>query len=379
MINWIKNAGSLLPKRWSLAFCLLAAAGGASAQTCSFKNDSIAQTLTAPLTSASITAGRDLPVGSVLSHQIWTQFANAGIECDSGSMQLTIAMENIGLALSAWQPSGAMAGKMYQTNLPGVGVTFRTNSTPSTYIPETWTWTIGGDVNTGARLMFGLVQVQFWKIGDITPGTISTVGFPTITMSVGTAPKMRLWTFNIMGGSLNIVSQTCTTSDQLVPLGDRPQTDFTGIGTGSPLRDFAIELKNCPAFFGSNRRDTQTYEKLDGIPTNALVSTEYGAFSSNTIRFQLTPPAANIQSPGILKLGAPIGGGTNATGVGIEIRQRSAAVPIAFNTWLDGLDVVNVDANSTQTIPLSARLVQTAAQVTPGQANGSVEFLLDYQ
>lgn len=379
MINWIKNSVKLFSKRGLLAFCLLAAAGGVSAQTCSLESNSIAQTLTTPLVLTPITATRDLVTGVLLASQTIGGFANAQIRCpgSSTSYSETLNMESIGLTRSAFQDPN---NTTYETNVPGVGVYFQAPSfgdTAKFRLPFTLDLPKpngnDGVIPTGN----GSIRVYFIKIGDIKPGRVTTAGWPVFSLSAGTN-NQRIWTLTIAGGSWEIVSQTCTTPNQLVPLGDRPQTDFKGVGTGSPFKDFVIELKNCPAFHGTYQWADQRFSTDLGAPTK-LISETTGTSLNNDIRLQLTVPAANIVSPGILKLGAPTGGGHNATGVGIEIRQRGAASPIEFNRRIDALQLKNVGADSTQTIPLSARLVQTAAQVTPGQANGSVEFLINYQ
>ncbi|MGH8388889.1 MAG: fimbrial protein [Pseudomonas sp.] len=382
MFKLTNDAGRSRLKDLLLVFCLLSAAGSANAMmTCALQPGSVAQTVTGSLANISVTAGRDLPLGALLANQAVTEFSNVSVRCSGGADRNVTYVQSFltnGLALSPWQPSDEGAGKVWLTNVPGVGVAFRNgtgnNSGGGTYLPNTWVKTeIGNPFVLNARL--GVVQAFFYKIGNISPGSVSTANFPRFAMTIG---GVRLWTFNF-SGTMSFVSQTCTTPNQLVILGNRPQSDFVGINTGSPFVDFAIELKNCPAFFGQSRAVAQHYVTSVGNPGATFGSTESISQTSNTIRFQLTPPAGNIHSPGILTLGAPTGGATNATGIGIEIRQRSAPAPIAFNTWLDALSLSNVNANSTQTIPLSARYVQTAAQVTPGQANSSVEFILEYK
>ncbi|MBB3175830.1 fimbrial protein [Variovorax sp. Sphag1AA] len=371
MINWIKNSFNLLPKRGFLAFCLLAAAGGVSAQTCSHKSGSMAQTLTAPMSSVSITLLRDMPVGTAFHNQSWIGFSNASLTCSGDTFPATLKFESVGM-----RQTGLMYGSapIYQTDLAGVGVAFSSAAVGTLPINST----VNELSANAANHAKGSMDAIFIKIGDIPPGKISTAGFPTFSYSVG-SNNLRVWTLNFAGGFVDMVTQTCTTPNQLVPLGDHPQTDFTGVGSGSPFKDFVIELKNCPAFHGRGFGVWQHYSNTVGTPTTNLVDTTSNTRYGSSIKFRLSPPAANILSPGILKLGAPTGGATNATGIGIEIRQRGATSPIQFNTYIDGLNLLNVAANSTQTIPLSARLVQTGARVTPGQANGSVEFLLNYE
>ena len=155
----------------------------------------------------------------------------------------------------------------------------------------------------------------------------------------------------VNGGSVHfegsIVATPCvvTQNDQNkpVPLGDFQTSKFTGKGSTSAPVQFDIELISC---------DVTTYSNV------ALT------FKGITL-----PGESTILAPAAVE-----SSDTVASGVGIQILQDS--------------EVVNVDGNKatapfkllegSNKLSFQAQYVSTSAEVAPGSANATVDFLMTY-
>lgn len=85
-----------------------------------------------------------------------------------------------------------------------------------------------------------------------------------------------------------------------------------------------------------------------------------------------------VWKPPSREVSSTTSGPAAATGVGVQIANASNT-PVQFNTLMSSgvtpTDVVNANYN----IPLQARYIQILLGVTPGPANTSVMFTINYQ
>jgi len=383
MLRWARSASQRWFARGAAGFLLLAAAGGAHATSFSCNYGSLnsfgsgVANVSTVLANGKITVGRDIPVGyRIFTHSL--QVSGLVLECVNGPGNVTVQSTlTTPKPLSTWQHPNAQ-GKTYQTGLPGVSVVVWGSNTlynpsfdGSDAAPLTTTQAMGSGTtvwnhqNTTPSVY---AYYSFYTTGPVTPGIIRGADLPTFQLNVA---GLALINAKITG-SMEITGLTCTTSDVKVPLGDHPLSLFTGPGTGSPLKGFNIALTGCPPLYGYYR-GVASYSD-NGSPLAIMPPDKRAA---NRFLYRLIPTTSTL-GPGVVALSPAGVGVNNATGVGIEINDSSGA-KVEFNTNKQAFNDPDLDSSATNyLIPFTARLVQTGTTVTPGQANGAVEFTLTY-
>lgn len=199
------------------------------------------RTDTVQLSPANISAGADIPVGTVIYQGRWVtpSTGTAVMICLSPvdtSMWYNIAwsIESAPLPLSSWAGS-PFGGAVYQTNIPGIGIAISRNNNSDAAIlgqpnyqhpNDTENLVTGGSYEPplGTRTLY----VTLIKTGTIAPGnyTLNASSLPTASISI-TNPishaataglPIKVYTIQFQG-QLNISTQTCTTPDVDVYLG----------------------------------------------------------------------------------------------------------------------------------------------------------------
>jgi major type 1 subunit fimbrin (pilin) len=139
-----------------------------------------------------------------------------------------------------------------------------------------------------------------------------------------------------MGGSTTLA----------VPMGKISTTSFSGAGTTSAASKFSLQLKTCPTA-------TTATVKFDGIAAG-----------------------------GDDKILALTGGAGAATGVGIQLSDKSGAIlPLATNSTSYTLalgDATDTTKDVTNNLDFTARYIATAATVGAGTANSTASFTINY-
>ena len=378
MIHRIQSKAAVM--RLFAGLVLLVAAVSAHAQrTCSFGSGSgwtSTQTRTESINTSLGTVGRDYPIGFAMPGPSFA-YNNFLVTCNGAngvpanvSFEVTSSQGLMSPQPTMFDPSAQ--GKLYNTGVPNLGVYVWIGSysgggsVTGLAAPGTTQYNFPNGSNSISWPLS--IHYNFVRTGALatgTPITISGASLPKIKFSIGGLTLLNLG----LTGSQQILPFTCTASAAAVNLGDWSASTFTGVNTGSPWRNAEITLKNCPALPG------QQQITLNIAPSGT--STTNGPLT-NAISYRLTPTAAQIAQPGILNLSAPTQGNNAARGVGIEIRERNAAAPIAFNSGISAFSGTTSSV-SNLSIPLMARYTQISSPVVPGQANGSVEFLISYQ
>ncbi|ERK13396.1 P pilus assembly protein, pilin FimA [Serratia fonticola AU-P3(3)] len=355
-----------------------------------------------PLSPPVISAGADIPVGTVLYQGTWLM-KNTLMECqwtqaDVGKsfwFSSSTLITNAPLPLSGLM-TGPFAGAVYQTNIPGIGVVISrasdgdpitVNRRPVVTDTENPMRQVGNEL--GGALDFGgsTRYVSLIKTGPITPGsfTISGANFPSIRTMVEQPVNSHPGSVAVTGlpftfyninfqGTLRISTQTCTTPDVSVTLGSFDiREHFTRIGATTPWVDASINLTNCPTFYGFYNATNST-SLMDYNTGKATVSTPL----NNSVGVRLAPTTSVIDAAnGVMAIDSTVSGA--ASGVGIQIGWGdSSQAPTPFNLASEKAAVLPKDGSPTIRVPLAARYIQTAANPTPGQANGKVVFTINY-
>lgn len=328
---------------------------------------------TVPLIGANITVGRDVPLGTVLFKQSFLS-SRLNVRCDVGIYNIVRdrKLTSIPLPLSSW--SGANAGKVYESGVPGIGVYFFAEGQA---LPDANTFpNCGGGINFCNHFPDLAFDLFLIKTGDVSPGTIQGALLPSMENDwIGPTNTLILQRVGFVG-SMNVVSRTCITPDVNVPLGTHSIGEFSGVGSGTAWKTFNISLNNCPAFHGTFPGNPQPQFDADGD-----VITEQGR-ASNVLGFRLDPTDGMVDAAnGIISLTpAPSGFLPAATGIGIQIGTGDAVpAPVPLATIRSSGIATTATEGGSYVIPLSARYIQTASALTPGPANGAVVFTIDYQ
>jgi len=373
------NIGSLI-KLGLLGMALWASAGTAMAVTCSYMDGVRPAVGSMPLQISAITVGRDVPVGTEVYRQKFSMASGQAVklECLFAPYQQWTELTVESSYALANVTSGTYANKVYRTSAPGLGVAFNSNGG---LLPrqsaKAWTTCTPGWrclVPFDGPSNFELILI---KIGEVTPGVLVGNTLPIVSL-FGNFGDARMNGFRMgISGSIQIVSRTCSTPDVSVPMGTHLVNKFTGLNSSTGWTDFAIALNDCPAFNGRFSTTGPGWISQSGnSPTGTGTS---GTRVNNTLQYRIDPARTAINaSNGILSLDpSTAGNAPAATGVGIQVAtSNGVALPLASNRNA-GLSLRSTE--SSYSIPLRARYLQTGAKVTPGPANASATFTIIYQ
>lgn len=335
-----------------------------------------------PLQGGNITAGEDLPLGAVLYRQYIHSYHgdNAPHMKCSGLTNTPYYEEqyayftNAPLPLSSWQ-GGEYSGKIYATNIPGIGAVLANRKSGLVYDFNP-TLFYSRTVTAPA-----LETVQAWtdsallliKTGNISPGVVLGNVLPTVEYqdlyfdsNRKKVVDYKPYKFSF-GGSLNVVSQTCKTSDLIVDLGTWDVSKLIRSGY-TQWKRADIKLEGCPRFYGM----------VSNVVTDHITGENSGLKTQkNSFGLILHPASSVINSQqGIMNIDRT---GYAASGVGIQIvfgNDTGTLSPIEFDAErkIDAPD----DGKTSFIIPLQARYVKTDERITPGAANGHVIFTINY-
>lgn len=236
--------------------------------------------------------------------------------------------------LSKWGSPSSLGNKIYNTNIPGVGVQITDEYWGNVPFDAAMNFPAGGAL--GPYLGY---RVKLIKTGDITGGTLGAG-----TLARGSIVNEFYLSDVVLSGTNTVTSVACsvTTPQVDVSLGNHDKNEFSGVGTATGWQTFDIGLDCNP---------------------NARIN----------VRIDAAQDASNI--PGVMKLDDD-GSGTTASGVGVELwfRPDSSAVQFGQTKYY-----YTSPYGGSETVQLQARYHQTAQTVTAGQANATATFTLSYK
>lgn len=349
--------------------------------TCSYTTgSSISSSM--PLQGANITVGEDTPNGTVLFKQSLVQSSELAITCDPNptayNYQTNASFTQTPLPLSSWSGS-PYGGKTYETGVPGIGVAIWTGLYGGHVLPAEGLWggTVQANVENTSAWNAGIrFDISFIKTGPISAGVIQGGNLPTFSWDfvIPENGQMNLMRVNFLG-SINVVAGTCRTPDVMVNLGKHEiSKKFSGIGSGTDWVKYNITLLDCPTFYGTLNDGNNTYSATNG-------DVGVGTHTANALNLNISPNTTVLDATnGVISLNP---NSSSASGVGIQVATLSgnsdsgAPVPWDLNNTTKAY-IVGQDGASTRVLRFAARYIQTEEAVTPGPANSSLSFIINY-
>jgi len=327
-----------------------------------------------------ISAGDDIPVGTVLYKASYKASSPAGISCQTetgnyrGQIIVPVTTEYNNMPN---QEVPGMKG-VYQTNLSGIGVSFslRPFDAQMYIYPDN---KVDGKISIAEG--FKLI-----KTGPISPGVVNAMSFPdvkTTALEVNapgytmTGLPMRLNALKIQG-QLSVINSTCNieVKDIYVHLGKFDTEMFREIGSTSEWRDATIRLSGCSTFkhgYFSGNNETINIEGSGqlsaGTPdvTNRIslrINTTQGSETWGSDTFSIDYSSADA-----------------ASGIGIQLGLESGAGIVnplrALLSPLNLAELPDTGSNSL-TLPIRARYIRGPDRLKPGVANAKVIYIINY-
>ncbi|RDL15127.1 fimbrial protein [Serratia fonticola] len=332
MKNIVKRMGGLVflysTHAWSYAGC---------------NTESSGVTINAP----TLVVQRDVPVGARLAVPEFTSPTTLLFSCPEENTYPT-GWQVLGVkATTVYSGMTANGGRIYKTNLPGLGV--QLGGMTETVGPTGWIGTsdnIDGNVNQAAfssingvfRKATAGAAVTFYKIGDMSSGVLTQRVGSLILGNAGSWAQPEV-PVNITGMSVSVLACSLTTPTVAAPLGNVYATAFTGVGSTTGNVDFNLGL-NCAA----------------GTKINVTMNGTQNSDTANTSVLALT----GARSAGVAK------------GVGAQILYNNKPLNIGSRLLL------KTAAGGIETFPFKARYYQTLSNVLPGSANATATLNITY-
>jgi major type 1 subunit fimbrin (pilin) len=344
-----------------MGLAMLALSGHSWAQiTCT--GTSNAYTISMP---ASVAVSRDATAGTLLTGWFSSPAVTNWYSCNGNASNSSsgTGFKPLSLTLSGVMvTANGVSTTVFNTNVPGVGVAvqFRiyTNAcgwngswlnlgTPGTQFPSSW---YGGSCNgSGLGTDGGQAQAALVTTGQVTPGITSggtlfqAAGFMQSPGSGSfTQISPGLQSFSLTPTAITVLA--CVTPNVLVPMGSHRANEFTGVGSGTTTVPVSINLNSCPGGMNSIQY------RIDAVTSVVNSAQSVVALDSNS----------------------------TATGIGVQLMNSAgtAAFPLSSYQSLSGY---NRATGGNYTVNLKARYYQAAASISPGLANASMTFTMQYQ
>lgn len=352
--------------------------------SCSQRNDLINRVL--PLNIPEITAGDDLPNGSVLATigflTLGASDYSARCTFDVGTGP-SIEVLSFGKLINT---TGTLSTfNTYATNVPGIGIRVRGYWNGSSY----WLNNIqdkqhnsrylasGGcaDATASTCIISNLERylIEFIKIGPIGNGSINGAQLPRISSSFQFRQNNNysnkfyhtLYTFS---GVVNIKSASCKTPDNYIVDLKKHEIQAIQTNNASPWVDASIQLYDCPSF--------------KGMPKNTIIyrPDEYEGpiiYEKNSLEITYTPlTTIRNAANGSFSIET---GSQSASGVDIQLRSGTVTNnnALSLNT-AHKLPIENSNQSSIR-IPLVARYIRNNEPLRPGKANAKLTYLINYK
>ncbi|EKS9201221.1 fimbrial protein [Enterobacter cloacae] len=294
---------------------------------------------------------RDVPVGQAISNEIYGALAQTYICTASGNEGFYMGMRSLILPYLYTAANGL---RIYQTNVPGVGISFGWAdqvTTPTNYYSSTNYIKTGNAQGYSYNSYPGSVInfknqpfLQLWKTGNITSGSLSgqIAAFFAFTDMNQTSPVSDV---PIYAGSGVITQVTCSiaTPNLVFPIGDVLASSFgNAVGT-----------------IPTNASNTQ----------NLGLNCDAGANINISLMGTQNPDVATTSVLALTNQGSA----DVAKGVGVQILYNGN--PLLLNNRI----VMKQSSGGQETFPITARYYQTKTAVTTGKANASATLDLTYQ
>ncbi|MGZ7458350.1 fimbrial protein [Pseudomonas sp. Ma2-10] len=262
-----------------------------------------------------VTVQRDMPVGKHIAYRSF----------DIGNVGGCNVATNLQTVLGIYAAPSPLA-EIYNTNIPGVGITMRTVNRPN---PSLWPIPI----NTTRGPIYQVVALV--KTGPTGSGALNSGRIVRI------AYQNLRWVNQVVlvGTAVQTVACSVSNTNIIVPMGLVSRTAFTGVGTPANERAFTVPLE-CDA-------GTRINITIDGLADGSGVA-------------------------GVLALDSS-GSDTVATGIGLQVLHDGR--PVTLGT---SISIGTAASAGGYSVPLTARYYQNAPTVTAGVANSTATFTMTY-
>lgn len=290
-------------------------------------------TLTKTLQFNALTIQHDAAVGTVLATvTIPSSGTQLGTCAVAGQTTMNDQMMYLGAVSSG-------TNGVYNTNIPGVGISgfYYSATYPFLTPPSTWTFANGAPTGIGdAVSTFKLI-----KTGTITSGVLSN----TLVAKVFYSGSPTIDTVDIVMAGSSVTQLTCsiTTPTLLFPIGDILKSQFSSTVGFSP----------------ASAQNTQ----------NLGLNCDAGANINVSLSGTQNP---DVGTTSVLALTGQ-GGANVAKGVGVQLLYNGT--PLVLNNNI----VLKKSSGGQETFPLTARYYQTKTTVSTGTANASATLNITYQ
>lgn len=315
----------------------------------------------------------DMPIGSEI-YRIRavspTEAGNVGVIC-SVSQSMYWYFDYGDILYPESSVSSPYGGRMFETNIPGISVVYMASGTVSSgAYTKGFPYQHAPGAYSDMFLKNNPVAKEFAliKTGDIQPGIITGASLPTAVFSGGQSGDMHEILRYRLTGQITVTVPTCQieSPNKVVQMGSHLISGtFTGIGSTTAWEDASIRLINCPTFYG-NRGTTTSLTYFGIAPVRA-----------NIWALSLQPVFGTIDdAQGIISLDSS--GPADASGIGIQLATaQNESSFIHLNEEFGG--DFPTDGVASLSIPIFARYIQTETHVTPGRADSSVIYQLEYR
>ncbi|RWU17869.1 type 1 fimbrial protein [Pseudomonas alkylphenolica] len=248
-------------------------------------------------------------------------------------------------------------GRVMETNIKGVGVFIDLmypydGSASNTFTPDNGTAIPYSGVmtpDTAIGMPLGAIygEAMFIKIGDIDPGP-QRIDQEVLHGFIHDLGNVMAYRVKATVNRAQCTLKADAVSADPVLLGDYQVDDFKGVGTHTPAVPFHITLNDCIDSSAPGAKRADVYIFLDGVKGSMPIEPEQGLFSLTTA--------------------------SEASGIGIQIlRSDDSPMPLRSDQLMKELDV------GLTRLDFRARFVQTDPKVTPGVAEGALNFTVSYR
>ncbi|MFV3412834.1 fimbrial protein [Pseudomonas sp. NY15436] len=313
---------------------------------CSFDSGYSLNNATVTLPST-LTARRDMPVGTILFDSGWVNGGSTHIRCNAAD---TISY---GYASAVAPVSGMQA--VYETGVPGIGIKAAYSNSYASQPANidsvnptagsallVWPRSVSSDVKSTGYTPAGLYRIQLVVTGPLVSGSRTMIlPNPTAQTIYGSLLTNQA-SFSTPTVIVETLSCTVNTPTVAVPLKDVLVRQFQGVGSTLGTKPFTVDV-TCPG-------GVAVAYQLDG-----------------------TSPSGG----GAMGLIQNSSGTGMATGVAVQVLKSdgSTPLPLATQTSLG----TSVSENQAMPISLNARYYQTESSVSPGQVSATAYVTMYYQ
>jgi type 1 fimbria pilin len=339
-----------------IIFCVLGLFYGIPALACNLNFTGGSSTINY----GNITVQRDAPIGSAISVEITGNMQPAYTCVTTGGEGSSAGIYSNILTFAF---VGSDGSRVYNTNVPGVGISFAYNGNEragaSTFNGREGTIGIGGTTGTGADY-----YTDYWTSN------------PGETDSYSLQPVIKLWkTANIVSGSLSGQLASFVFNSNQYRTGSWGPNIAIVAGSGS-ITQVACSITTPSLTFPIGNILATTFGTTVGTTPSGAQNTQNLGLNCDA-KANINVSLSGTQNPdvGTTSILALTGQSTAGVAKGVGVQILYNGTPLILNNRI----VLKQSSGGQETFPLIARYYQTKTSVSTGSANASATLNLTYQ